>query len=68
MNQSKKPTIYDFLFTIAVYSLQNIYEHTSEMKNKQQNSLLQQAQFFSVWRLFCMQAKSYDLPPCFSKN
>ena len=30
--------------------------------------ILQKAQFFLVWSLFCMQAKSYDLPPSFTEN
>ena len=39
-NESVKiPTIYDLLFTIAIYSLQNVNKHSSEMKNKHQNSL-----------------------------
>ena len=39
-NESVKiPTIYDLLFTIAIYSLQNVNKHSSEMKNKRQNSL-----------------------------
>ena len=29
---------------------------------------LQQAQFFPVWSLFCMQAKNYDLLPSLSKK
>ena len=32
-------TIYDLLFTIAIYSLQNVNKHSSEMKNKHRNSL-----------------------------
>ena len=35
----KKPTIYDLLFIIAIYSLQNVNKQSSEMKNKRQNSL-----------------------------
>ena len=35
----KMPTIYDLLFTIAIYSLQNVNKHSSKMKNKHQNSL-----------------------------
>ena len=35
----KKPTIYDLLFIIAVYCLQNVNTQSSEMKNKHQNSL-----------------------------
>ena len=35
----KKPTIYDLLFIIAIYSLQNVNTQSSEMKNKHQNSL-----------------------------
>ena len=34
----KKPTIYDLLFIIAFYSLQNVKIQPSEMKNKHQNS------------------------------
>ena len=29
----KKPIIYDLLFLIAIYSLQNVDKHLSEMKN-----------------------------------
>ena len=29
----KKPTIYDLIFIIAIYYLQNINKHLSEMKN-----------------------------------
>ena len=35
----KKPTIFDLLFTTAIYSLQNVSKQFSEMKNKHQNSL-----------------------------
>ena len=39
-NESVKiTTIYDLLFTIAIYSLQNVNKHSSVMKNKHQNSL-----------------------------
>ena len=34
----QKPTIYD-LFIIAISSLQNVNEHSSEMKNKRQKSI-----------------------------
>ena len=34
----KKPSIYDLLFIIAIYSLQNVNKQSSEMKNKLQNS------------------------------
>ena len=36
---AKKPTIYDLLFIIAIYSLENVNKQSSEMKNKRQNSL-----------------------------
>ena len=39
-NESVKiPTIYELLFTITIYYLQNVNKHSSEMKNKHQNSL-----------------------------
>ena len=38
-NELVKITIYDLLFTIAIYSLQNVNKHSSVMKNKHQNSL-----------------------------
>ena len=39
-NESVKiPTIYELLFTIAIYYLQNVNKHSSEMKNKHQSSL-----------------------------
>ena len=34
-----KTTIYDLLFSIAIYSLQNVNKQCSEMKYKHQNSL-----------------------------
>ena len=68
-NESVKiPTIYDLLFTIAIYSLQNVNKHSSEMKNKHQNSLFTTSTVFPVWSLFCMQAKNYDVLPGFSKK
>ena len=42
----KKKTIYDLLFSIAVYSLQNVNKQSSEMKNKHQNSLFTAITFF----------------------
>ena len=35
----KKLTIYDLLFIIVIYSLQNVNKQSSEMKNNHQNSL-----------------------------
>ena len=68
-NESVKiPTIYDLLFTIAIYSLQNVNKHSSEMKISTKIVFLQQEQFFPVWSLFCMQAKNYDLLASFSKQ
>ena len=55
-------------YTIAIYSLQNVNKHFSEMKNKHQNSLFTTSTVFPVWSLFCMQAKNYDLLPNFSKK
>ena len=68
-NESFKiPTIYDLLFIIAIYSLKNVNKHSSKMTISTKIVSLQQAQFFPVWSLFCMQAKNYDLLPSFSKN
>ena len=36
----KKPTIYDLLFLIGIYSLKNINKYQSEMKNQHQSSFL----------------------------
>ena len=67
-NESVKiTTIYDLLFTIAIYSLQNVNKHSSKRNISTKIVSSEQAQFFPVWSLFCMQAKNYDLPS-FSKN
>ena len=39
MNQLKKPTIYELLFIITIYSLENVNKQPSEMKIYDQNSL-----------------------------
>ena len=39
MNQLKKTTIYELLFIITIYSLENVNKHSSEMKIYHQNSL-----------------------------
>ena len=63
MNQLNDQQFMTCYCTIAIYSLQNVNKHISEMKNKHQNSL-----GLEVWSLFCMQAKNYDLLPNFSKK
>ena len=64
----KKPTIYDLLFIIAVYCLQNVNTQSSEMKNKHQNSLFTTNTVFPLRIPFCFQAKNNELPPRFSEN
>ena len=64
----KKPTIYDLLFIIAVYCLQNVNTQSSEMKNKHQNSLFTTNTVFPLRIPFCFQAKNNELPPSFSEN
>ena len=68
MNQLKYQQVMTCYCTIAIYSLQNINKHFSEMKNKHQNSLFTTSTVFPVWSLFCMQAKNYDVLPGFSKK
>ena len=64
----KKPTIYDLLFIIAVYCLQNVNTQSSEMKNKHQNSLFTTNTVFPLRIPFYFQAKNNELPPSFSEN
>ena len=47
-NESVKVTIYDLLFTIAIYSLQNVNKHSSKMKISTKIVSSEQAQFFPV--------------------
>ena len=63
----QKPTIYD-LFITAISSLQNVNEHSSEMKNKRQNSIFTTTTVFPSLEPILYQAKNYDLAPSFSEN
>ena len=67
-NESVKiTTIYDLLFTIAIYSLQNVNKHSSKMKISTKIVSSEQAQFFPVWSLFCVQAKNMIYCQVFQK-
>ena len=57
-NESFKiPTIYDLLFIIAIYSLQNVNKHSSEMKISTKKSLYNKHSFSQFGAYFVCRPK-----------